>query len=248
MRFFFHKWPISLALCLGQFFSLADTPFLPAYNSRDKFLRIGVGPAMGFYSLKSKHATAPTAKIGFNGFVKKEWSMDRSNKVFFSTGLEASLHRLNYKSYYFSQDTLQLYDGEFAYLYRLSFSEIAVPLQMKFTFKSTSNSLFTPYISVLYHLRYITSSRTSIDFDGTELVNNHVDLKFRNPVIYKKINASVGLALGIQSNITKHSSMSYYIEILYRYGFSHYHFDSNYSASSVYINSTHLSINFGIGF
>lgn len=217
-------------------------------KSKEKYTRVGIAPVIGFYSLYSKHAINPKARMSFSAFVKREQSMDRSNRLFFSVGFEYFLHGVNYRSYYFNQDTLQLYNGSFDYSYRLYMHELNLPVQAKLAFNSTTNSLFSPYVSIGYHLRYIAATNLIVEQDGNFVNGDRVDMKFRTPFLNNKINSFVGISLGFQSNRTRSSSVTFFAEVQYKYGFSQYSFKQNYSASAVYINSQHLSFNIGVGF
>ncbi len=222
--------------------------FGQSHNSRDAYTRFGIAPVVGFYKLNSYHAVNEKARMSFSAFLKREKSMDRSNRAFLSIGLEYLLHGVSYRSYYFSQDTLQLYDGSMGYNYRMNIGELNLPIQAKVTFNSTTNSLFTPYISVGYHLRYIMNTNLKVDQDGVQLKDEFVHLKFRNPILQERFNAFAGINFGVQNHRTRSSSITIFLELSYRYGFSPYYFKTNYSASSVYLNSQHLALNLGIGF
>lgn len=221
---------------------------IPGNGTRDSYLRFGIAPVVGFYSLQTKHGIAPKSRMSFSAFIKKEWSIDHSNQTFFSVGLEYFLHGVNYRSYYFDQDTLQLYDQSFEYTYRLYVNEVNLPLQVKYAFNSTTNSLFTPYISIGYHLRYLASSSLKIEKDGALIKSDHVDMKFKNPFITNKVNSFAGLNLGFQNHRTRSNSITIFVELSYRYGFSPFYFKENYSANSLFIHSSHLSLNIGVGF
>ncbi len=223
-------------------------PNFPGRGSRDSYTRFGIAPVIGFYSLKTPHAISAKPRMSFSAFVKKEWSMDHRNQTFLSIGLEYFLHGVNFKSYYFNQDTLQLYDKSFGYNYHLYIHELNLPIQAKYTFNSTTNSLSTPYISIGYHLRYLAAASLKVDQDGVIQKSGYVDMKFKNPFLSSKINSFVGINFGFQSNKTRNSSTTFFVELSYRYGFSPYYFQENYSASSLYINSSHLSLNIGVGF
>jgi hypothetical protein len=222
--------------------------FGQSHNSRDSYTRFGIAPVVGFYKLNSHHAVNAKARMSFSAFLKREKSMDRSNRVFLSMGIEYLLHGVSYRSYYFSQDTLQLYDGSMGYSYRMNIGELNLPIQGKLTFKSTTNSLFTPYISVGYHLRYIMNTNLKVDQDGAQLKDEFVHLKFRNPLLHERFNAFAGINFGVQNHRTRSNSITIFLELSYRYGFSPYYFKTNYSASSVFLNSQHLALNLGIGF
>ena len=50
------------------------------------------------------------ATPGLNFGLKREIKADRSRKTFFTFGIEYFMHGLNYYSYYFRPDTLNIYD------------------------------------------------------------------------------------------------------------------------------------------
>jgi hypothetical protein len=219
--------------------------------ARDSYTRFGIAPVIGIYTLDSHHARVPRSRMSFSIFLKHEKSIDKFNRMFLSGGVEYFYDGLSYHSYYFNQDTLQLYDGSMAYNYRLSIGEINVPLQAKFTFRSTTNSLFTPYVMVGYHLRYILSTNLKVDQDGTEIKDEFVHMKFKNPLVNDRVNSFVGASFGMQNHHharSQSSPITVFIEASYRYGFSPYFFKTDYSASSVFINSQHIAINIGLGF
>jgi hypothetical protein len=221
---------------------------LPGHGSKDSYTRFGIAPVVGFYDLQTQHAIAPKPRMSFSAFAKNEWSMDHSNQTFFSIGIEYLVHGLNYKSYYFDQDTLQLYDKSFGYDYSMYIQEANLPVQLKYTFNSTTNSLFTPYVSIGYHLRYLVSTGLKVQQDGALIKSDHVDMKFKNPFITDKINSFGSLSLGFQNHRTRSNSATFFVELSYRYGFSPYYFKESYSANAVYIRSSHLALNIGVGF
>lgn len=233
-----------ILLCL----MVLSTSKLFSQTKRDAYTRVGIAPVIGFYKLKSYHAANPKARMSFSAFVKHEKSFDRSNRAFLSIGLEYLLHGVSYRSYYFNQDTLQIYDGALGYQYRLNIGELNLPLQAKLAFKSTTNSLYTPYITAGYNLRYIVDTKAKVDQDGVRVKDEFVHLKFQTPFLYEKLNSSVCVGIGIQNHRTRSNSATVFIELSYRYGFSAYYFKTNYSASAVFINSQHLSLNIGLGF
>jgi hypothetical protein len=233
-----------LIICLGMLSTLASF----SQVKRDAYTRVGIAPVIGFYKLKSYHAVNPKAGMSFSAFIKREQSFDKSNRAFLSIGLEYLFHTVSYRSYYFNQDTLQLYDGGLNYHYRLNISEFNLPIQAKLTFKSTTNSLYTPYVSAGYNLRYIVDAQARIDQDGAKVKDEYVNLKFQTPFLYEKLNSSLCASFGVQNHRTRSNSTTVFLEICYRYGFSAYYFQTRYSASSVFISSQHLSLNIGLGF
>lgn len=237
------RFTIVCVLCCA----LSAAAFHPPSRLKS-FTRISMAPAYGFYFLRTKHAVSPQSRMSFALAAKQEWSVDREHKTFFSAGLEYFLHGVSYNSYYFTQDTLQIYSGEFDYRYRLFVHELQLPLQMKFCFNSTTNSLLSPYVSIGYHLRYLLSSQLQVDGETSALKTGFPELNFRNPFLLSRMNSSPGLCFGIQSNPARNGGTSFFAELMYRHGFSPYYFNEPYAARSVFINSGHILLNLGIGF
>ncbi|MBL7917215.1 MAG: hypothetical protein JNM96_02385, partial [Bacteroidia bacterium] len=213
---------ILFVFCLVGLFAKASG-IQPSYGKPEKMTRFGIAPVIGFYSLNTKHAISPKSRMSFALFLKRERSMDKSYKAFISVGAEYFFHGLNFKSYYFSQDTLQLYDESFGYSYSMFVHELNVPVQAKFTFKSTNNSKFTPYFSLGYVPRLLLSANLSVSQDGNNVVSENVNLKFKNPLFYSKLNSYASLSFGIQSNRTRSESVTVFMELNYKYGFSPYY-------------------------
>lgn len=211
-------------------------------------LRFGFGPALGFYKINTNHAQSPSARMSALIGLKKEIRCDRSHKLHFLFGAEYLFHGINFKSYYFDQDTLQLYDKTFSYDYSLFMQEIDVPLQLKFSFNRENNTLFSPYIMLGYHIRCLLPATVSVAADGNEVHKGNEDLFFRHKMFNSRINSFVSLTAGWQKNTINNSKAGFYVELNYRYGFSQYYFKTDYAASSLYMNGSHLSLQIGIKF
>lgn len=211
--------------------------------------RIDLGPAFGFYTINTNHAQnplpRPSASIGF----KKEFRVGSEYNTYFLIGIDYFFHGLTFKSYYFNPDSLKLYDKSFGYTYSLFIHELDLPLQFKYLLKREDNSLFSPYIAIAYHLRYLLPGSLKVEQNGQTIKTDALDLKFKNPLFYNKFNAFVSASVGWQRNsLSARSKGSFFAELNFKYGFSAYSFQTNYSASSLFINGTHLSLQIGLKF
>lgn len=222
--------------------------FLPPKKSSGAGVRISFGPALGIYSINKNHAKNPTQKMSALFCFKKEVRFDREYKFFFLFGAEYFIHGLNFKSYYFKPDSLQLYDKTFPYNYSLVIQEINMPLHVKYSLKRENNSLFSPYLMVGYHLRFLLPANLNVSQNGNSVKKDVVDLQFKNPLFYNKLNSYLSAAFGLQNNNIHKGRGGFFVELQYRYGFSPYSFQTTYSASSLYINSMHLSLQLGLKF
>lgn len=225
-------------LCLGS----------PPSGTRGSSTRIFLGPAYGFYSLNKNHASSPVPKMSALAGFRREVRIDREFRTFFLFGADYFFHGVNYKSYYFKPDSLQLYDKTFGYDYSLFIHEIDLPLQVKYSFTRENNSMFSPYVMVGYHLRYLLPGILKVTQNGTNIRSDNTDLVFKNPFLDKHINSFVSVTGGWQKNSFNSSRSSFFIELNFRYGFSPYYFEKSYAATSLYTSAIHLSLLVGLKF
>lgn len=211
-------------------------------------IRLHLGPAIGFYSINQNHAANPRQRLSFLIGFTKEFKLGRETKTFFLVGADYLHHGLSFNSYYFAPDSVKLYDKNFNYTYTLFMNELQLPFQFKYLLRREDNSLFSPYFTIGYHLRFLMPGKLKIDQESGAVKEDDLDLKFKNPLLSEKLNAAVSLSLGWQKNNLSNSKGSFFAELSFRYGFSPYYFETNYSASSLFINSTHLSLQLGIKF
>ncbi len=238
----------TIVLCLILVTAGYSTPSGEPNTHFGSRIRLHLGPALGFYSINPNHAAEPKQKFNFLIGLNKEFSLSRDYKSFLLVGVDYFFHGLGFKSYYFTPDTLKLYDKNFAYDYSLLVNELQLPVQFKYLFKPEHNSLFSPYLCVGYHLRYLLPSNLKVSYYGNVQKEEVADLKFKTPLFDDQINAAVSLSFGWQKNSLASSKGSFYVEANLRYNFSPYYFEKDYAASSLYINSTHLILQLGIRF
>jgi hypothetical protein len=176
----------SFVLCLIFFFVGHSKPLGEPNTHFGSRVRLHLGPALGFYSINPNHAADPKQKFNFLIGVNKEFSLSRDYKSFLLVGVDYFFHGLGFKSYYFPPDTLQLYDKNFQYDYSLQVNELQLPLQFKYLFKPEHNSLFSPYLCVAYHLRYLMPSKLKVSYYGNVKKEEEAELKFKTPLFGKK--------------------------------------------------------------
>jgi hypothetical protein len=211
-------------------------------------IRFGIGPVLGLYVVNPNHAKSASQKMSALVSFRKEVRCDKVYKTFFLFGVDYFFHGVNFRSYYFKPDSLQLYDKTFPYNYSLIINEIGVPLQFKYSFKRENNSVFSPYIAIGYHLRYILPANLSVSQNGNKVKDDIVDLQFRTPFINKHLNSFVSASFGLQKNSVGGSRSNFFAEFNFRYGFSQYYFEEKYAANSLYMNSYHLVLQLGVKF
>jgi hypothetical protein len=237
----------SAALVLFFFISAACFADPPSKRS-SRGTRIYLGPVVGFYSINKKHARNPYPRFSAVAGFKREIGLGRDYQAYFLFGAEYLYHGLNFNSYYFQPGAVQVYDGSFGYNYSLLVHELGVPLQVKYLFNREDNSLFSPYVTVMYQLRFLLQGNVRITENGSEVRTDAPAMKFKTPLLYEKINSCVGAGVGWQKNSLSSKGASFFAELNFRYGFSPYFFSTGYAASSLYINSMHLQLQLGLKF
>jgi hypothetical protein len=235
-------------LLLFVLFSLKLVSHVPPKKTPGAGIRIFFGPAYGFYQLNKNHAKDPVSKMSALAGFRKEIRCDREFKFFFLFGADYFFHTVGYKSYYFKPDSLKLYDKEYAYDHSLFLHEIQLPLQVKFSFRRENNSVFSPYVMFGYHLRYLLPGTLTISQNGNKVISDAVDVQFKNKLFHNTINSGLNLSVGWQKNSVNNSRGSFMVELNTRYGFSPYFFTEDYAASSLNMNSVHLSLLLGLKF
>jgi len=210
--------------------------------------RVQIGPVISFYKINTNHAVDANQKMsGLFGF-KQEWRLDRQYRSYFLIGVDYLLHGLNFNSYYFFPDSLQLYDQSFTYSYSLYIHELNLPIQYKYLFKREDNSLFSGYVIAGYHLRYFLPGNLTVKQYGEEIQTDQPELKFKTPFIDERLNSCISLGFGWQKNSLNSSKGSYFVELNTRYNFSPYYFKTPYSASSLTMNATQIMLLLGLKF
>jgi hypothetical protein len=210
--------------------------------------RIYFGPAYGFYSVNPRHAGDPVNRTSIAAGFKREFRVDRSYQTYILIGAEYFLHGVGFNSYYFKPDSLQIYDGSMRYHYALGMQELVFPLEFKYLFKRADDRLFSPYVAIGYHVRTLLPATLRITDQGGKVKNDVVQMEFRHPLFNSLVNSGVHLALGWQKNAISSSKGSFYTEVNFRYGFSQYYFEEVYAPSSLFTNSTHLTLVVGLRF
>jgi hypothetical protein len=243
------KYHTVLLFFLFCFFSYTGSALIPpSFNGSSKGVRLGFGPVLGFYTVNQHHTRNPIQRVSGMVCFKKEKRMGRDYRSFFLFGFDYFFHGLTFQSYYFMPDSLKLYDQSFGYRYSLFIHELNIPVQFKYSFKRENNNLFSPYLMIGYHLRYLLPGHLNITKDGTLVKSDEPGLRFEHPLISDKMNAFVSATLGWQKNNTASSRRGFYVELNYRYGFSSYYFERDYAPTSLFTNSTHLALLLGLKF
>lgn len=210
--------------------------------------RITIAPVISFYKINRNHAAAPAQKMSGLVSLREEVRLTYKHNMFFLFGIEYMVHGVNFNSYYFKQDSIQLYTGDMKYKYSLYMHEVDVPLQLKLCFNHENNARFTPYVMLGYHFRTLLDANLKVTQDGETVHKTFEVIEFKNKLFTARNNPFVSATLGIQKNNLKTLKNCIFAEITYRYGFSPYLLKDSFTPSSLYISGNHLNIGFGFKF
>ena len=208
--------------------------------------RIMIAPVISFYKINKNHAKNPRQKMAGLVSIKEEIRLNYKHNLYFLFGVEYMVHGVNFNSYYFKPDSLQLYDGEMNYTYSLYMHEVDFPIQIKLCGTHENNARFTPYLMIGYHFRTMLDANLKVKRDGETVHKTYEVVAFKNQLFSKRNNPFVSLTIGIQKNDLKTFRKCMFAELTYRYGFSPYLLKDTFTPSSMYISGNHL--NLGIGF
>jgi hypothetical protein len=232
---------------------LADnTPlFKPAPSpgqSRIIRSRLTLGPVIGFYKINKNHAASPTQKMSGLISFSEEIRLTYKHNSFLLIGVDYMVHGVNFNSYYFKPDSIQLYTGDMNYNYSIYFHEFAIPIQLKLCFNHENNARFTPYVMIGYHFRVMMDAQLKVKQDGELVHKTYEVIEFKNKLFSKRNNPFMSFTLGMQKNNLKTYRNCFFAELTYRYGFSPYLLKDTFTASSLYITGNHLNLGLGVKF
>lgn len=207
-----------------------------------------IAPVISFYKINNNHATTPRQKMSGLVSLREEVRLSWKHNMFFLFGVEYMVHGMNFDSYYFKPDSIQLYDGEMTYQYHLYMHEIDFPVQVKLCFNHENNAIWTPYFIAGYHFRTLLDANLKVKQDGEIVHKTYEVVTFKNQLFSKRNNPFVSVTLGLQKNNLKTYKNCIFAEITYRYGFSPYLLKDSFTASSLFITGNHLTIGLGFKF
>lgn len=210
--------------------------------------RLQIGPVVSLYTINTKHAINPQQKMSALFGFKREQRLDREYRSFLLIGIDYSLQGINFDSYYFSPDTLQLYDKSFAFQYSLYMHELSLPIQFKYLMKRADNSLFSSYVIAGYHLKYLLPANLKVSQYGNEILTDQVEMKYRTVFPVEQLSSALSVGFGWQKNSINSSKGNFFAELSVRFNFTSFYFETPYSASSLYMNATQLFFLIGLKF
>lgn len=216
-------------------------------NRKNPFVktRIGISPVLGLYFPNSNHTTSARQKMSFCVSIKEEIRLTKHNRDFLWIGAEYMFHGVNFKSYYFYADSLQLYTPERQrFTYDLTFHEIDFPVQLKHSFVKETNTIFSSYVFGGYCYRWLVASQLKVSENGNEIINQAEQVTFKSPA-FNPVNSSfLNLGVGFQKNtLLRHNAV--FAELQFKYALSPMQFFESYAPSSMYINGHYIYITVG---
>lgn len=156
---------------------------------------------------------------------------------------------LQFNGYYAAPGYTYVFDESFAYVHRLRYQIIQVPLAMKADLNIEKDHAYTPYFLMGFGFGYSFRSSVSITSDSTEknVYKGKTIVTFENYSLDEKLNAFFQAGFGIQKNMRK-KARGLFLEFLYRYEISRLHYSGYQQSNNVNFRNSNLSINVGMKF
>jgi hypothetical protein len=211
-----------------------------------RFSKWNTGILLQKYYYNTYHSKNAERKISFLIGLHQEFTIDgNKNKNFISIGTEFIYQSFAFQSYYFTQDTLRLYNNRMDYSYRVRVNELCIPLLYKHNFSRENNDIQGIYFSVGYVYRVLLPSSLDVSKDGQNIDNTKFRPEFKIPVFNNYGNSYVHLSIGFQKNNPQGKSKMY-AEIFGRYGFSPFYVKTSFSANNLYFGNYFIGFSVGI--
>ena len=207
--------------------------------------RIGISPVIGLYKSNKHHTTGTKPKMAFNFSLKEEIRLNKRYENFLMIGAEYMFHGVDFNSYYFYSDSLQLYTSDrLKYKYSLTLQELDFPIQLKHSFQGETNAIFSGYVYAGYCYRWLIESRLKVTDSGNELVNQNEKVTFKSPVFSSSNSSFLSFGAGVQKN-NQSNHHAVFAEIQFRYGLSPFYFKESFAPSSLYTNGHFIMLTVG---
>lgn len=210
--------------------------------------RLSVSPVLSLYKSNPHHTSGIKPKMAFNISWKEEIRLDKHNSNYLMIGVEYMFHGVNFNSYYFYNDSLQLYTiDRLKYKYSLTINELDFPIQIKHSFQNETNAVYTGYVYAGYCYRWLLESHLKVEDNGRDIVSQQERITFKTPT-FNPVNSSfLNIGVGVQKNsMSKHNAI--FAEAQFRYGLSPFYLNESFTASSLYTTSHFIMLTVGTKF
>lgn len=216
----------------------------PKYPLR--FSKFNTGILLQRYYYNTFHSKDVSSGISFILGLHQEFAVDGTkNKNFISIGAEYIYQSFSFYSYYFTQDTFRLYNGQMNFKYHVNFNEVGVPIMYKHNFSRENNDVHGIFFSVGYVYRIILPSQVYVSSDGINAGNSSIRPVFKIPVFSKYANSYAHISIGFQKN-NPQGKMKMYMELFGRYGFSPFFIRTGYTANNLYFGNYFIGVSLGV--
>jgi len=207
--------------------------------------RISVSPMLGLYFPNQHHASNAHQKMAFSVSIKEEIRLSKHYRDYLWIGAEYLYHGVGFKSYYFYEDSLQLYtpDRE-RFDYNLTIHEVDIPIQFKHSFNKETDALVSAYVFGGYSYRMLIASHVTVSENGNDIINKPEQLTFKTPTFMTTGSSFLNMGFGVQkNNIAKHRAV--FAELQFKYATSPFQFNERFTPSSMFINGHFILITVG---
>lgn len=210
--------------------------------------RVSISPVLGLYFPNKHHTNKARQKMAYSISLKEELRLNKKYTDFIFVGVEYLYHGVNFNSYYFYADSLQLYTpSRLKYTYSLTFHEIDFPLQIKHSFQNESSSILSGYVYAGYNYRWLLASNLNVSESGNQLIDQKEKVTFKSPAFNPYCSSFITFGGGFQKNTpVRHNAV--FAEIQFKYALSPMQIKETFAPSSLFVNGHMLYLTVGVKF
>lgn len=207
-----------------------------------------IAPVISIYNINPNHTKETKSRPAFTAIAAGNIRLNRS--AYIGIGVQYLLHGNTFKSYYFKDSILNLYDKEYAYEYTCRYQDLCFPLSFKLKLGENKQKANRVYTVVTWTLRKRVATSmeiNSIAYGYSEYFDKAGN-EFRSRYLKKTTGSLISLGLGYDKNFHEKNS-AYFILLNYSYGLNTFYFYRNNSMpKDLWQNESFLSIGAGIRF
>lgn len=242
--FFIRVWGATLLFFAGLGFVKGLVNYPP--KSPLRFSKMNVGILLQRYYYNRFHSGGLSAGVSYMVGLHQEFAVDgMKQKNFLSIGVEYLQQSFSFQSYYFTQDSMRVYNGIMDYRYYVRINEFCVPFLYKHNFSRENNDVQGVFYSVGYVYRLLVPGNLSVYKEGMLQDAEDIRPRFKIPVWSIYGNSYLHASVGFQKN-NPMGKMKMYAEIFGRYGFSPILIGTSFTASNLYFGNYFVGVSVGI--
>jgi hypothetical protein len=221
-----------------------------AQEKKEKFFQTSfyLGPGLAKYKSNNNHSDNLKSKPTFNTGFKCLFTINKS--TYFFSGIQLLTHGNSFKSYFFADSSIRIYDKQYAYEYNSRFNDIVFQNGLRYKFTENPQTKKYIYGELGCGIKKRMSGLldvSSVSF-GNSVYYDTPEGRFDNRILPKEYAFSLLFATGFDKHF-REKKTAYFFELNFQYGLNRFYYLSSPSfPEDLYLQESFLFINTGIRF